>query len=90
MVGIGAEVAPSNLPPEHEGEKGIEGQGAIVVVASDLGDGPASGTNGEPIVDHRHAAGGAQSDAITSRQHGNTELLAGDTAVHLHGDSLPV
>ncbi len=48
--GIGAEATPSNLPPEHEGEKGIEGQGAIVVVASDLGTGPASGTNGEPIV----------------------------------------
>ncbi len=47
---IGAEVAPSNLPPEHEGVKGREGQGQIIVVASDLGDGPVDGGTGDPVV----------------------------------------
>ncbi len=47
---VGTEVSPSNLPPEHEGEKGHEGQGDIIVVASDLGGGSVSGAGGHPVV----------------------------------------
>ena len=64
---ISAEATPSNLPPEHEGEKGHEGEGAIVVVASDLGDGPAIGSSGEPIVISDRLPAGLKATAITAQ-----------------------
>jgi hypothetical protein len=47
---VGAEVTPTNLPPEHEGEPSREGQGSIVVVASDLGSNAINGGGGHQVV----------------------------------------
>lgn len=64
---VSAETAPSNLPPEHEGEKAREGEGEIVVVASNLGDGPASGSSGEPVVIADKLPAGLKATAITGQ-----------------------
>jgi hypothetical protein len=45
-----SEVSPSNLPPEHEGEPGHEGEGTLVIVVGNLGAGPASGATGTPVL----------------------------------------
>ncbi len=59
------EVLPSNLPPEGEGEKGREGQGHIIVVASDLSPVEASGATGDPIVVSDKLPAGLVATAIT-------------------------
>ena len=64
---IGAEATPSNLPPEHEGEKGHEGQGAIVVVASDLGDWAGQRRQWRTDRHQRQAAGGVEGDRASPR-----------------------
>jgi hypothetical protein len=68
---VGSEVSPSNLPPEHEGEKGHEGQGVIIAVANDLGDGPVNGGAGHPIViSDKLPAGLTATDITGQAKHG--------------------
>ena len=65
---VSTEVSPTNLPPEHEGQHGTEGEGTIVVVASNLGDGPASGSEGnQPVVITDTLPAGLKATAITGQ-----------------------
>ncbi len=60
---VGMEVSPSNLPPEHEGE--------IIVVASDLGEGPVSGADGHPVIITDRLPAGVTATSISGEaQHG--------------------
>ena len=57
----GAEVSPTNLPPEHEGEPGHQGEGVIIAAASNLGAGPST----QPVIVADHLPAGLTATAIT-------------------------
>lgn len=71
---VGQEVVPTNLPPEHEGEAGREGQGNIIVTASNLGATSVNGAEADPVAITDKLPAGVTPTAITGQTKNGVQM----------------
>ena len=71
---IAQEVLPTDLPAEHEGATGQEGEGDIILAVSNLGDAPANGAEPNAVVIADTLPPGLIATAITAKGKNGTSV----------------